>query len=132
MINDRLITLKIRILSTGSVFICGLATAIGHITSCVSRKPCRCSLRPHHAVSSPHRKTSLSGPFPCSSVPKFQRTCAERQSANSLRRPVRDGLVFIGEGQQPNANPSVKPLFQNYNNDTIKVFYIPILRTLTR
>jgi hypothetical protein len=83
MINDRLIILKIRILSTDSVFICGLATAIGHITSNVSRKPYQRSLRPQYAVSPPRRKAPLSGPslFVCSIKSK---TNVERQSTKLL------------------------------------------------
>lgn len=44
-------------------------------------------------VSPPQYRTSLSGPslFVCSIMSKNN---AERQSANSLRRPVRDGLVL--------------------------------------
>ena len=75
----------------GSVFICGLATAIGHITSYVSRKSCQCSLRPHHAVSPPHCKTSLSGPFPVRLSHNFKEHV---QSAN-LPTPYGDPFAIV-------------------------------------
>ena len=69
--------------------------------------------------------------LPCSSVPLCQRTMQSASLLNSpMGRPVRDVLVFVGEGQQPNANPSMKPLFQK-KYVAIKVFNIHILRTQT-